>query len=445
MQISRPLSWLLRRLDAFRFWCVMALLISSRPGLEAPGPSTAGLDVVCIPDMDWNYPVWTNRQQVMSRLPVLDETVRVLYVSPPRWLVRRDDSGGRGRHRQVPTLARLLTVRRLSERLWVADCALPVPNRMLRRAWPGMYAAFIEAATEIARRRLGFTDPVLWLYDPTAGGIAKRIPHRLVCYDVVDDYPTLPFYRRIAPDVQARHISLLNDADIVFTTTSRIVEAYGAAGAHAVGNAADVNLFAQTRAEIDTAAELAAMRRPLIGFHGTLSSHKLDVDLVRDLAEAQPDWTFVLVGPVTDAAISDAIGRLDNVHLLGRRAPEQLPPILASLDAAFIPYRITDYTKGIDALKAYEYLAAGVPVVATALPCFQGRPDQIAVGRDTAEFKRLLAAIVSGAVPGAPLPLDELTGVSWDAKARRMLDIVRAALADTTPAAPSTPVVKVPA
>jgi len=111
--------------------------------------------------------------------------------------------------------------------------------------------------------------------------------------------------------------------------------------------------------------------RPRIVFIGAVVSTKLDMGLLVALARARRDWSFALVGPVGPGDPSTDVSMLaaePNVHLLGRRAYEQLPSVLRGADAGLIPYARNELTNSIFPMKVYEYLAAGLAVVATPLP-----------------------------------------------------------------------------
>ncbi len=62
-----------------------------------------------------------------------------------------------------------------------------------------------------------------------------------------------------------------------------------------------------------------------------------------------------------------------NIHLLGTRPYAQLPAVLRAADAGLIPYARNALTESVFPMKVYEYLAAGLPVVATPLPALAGR------------------------------------------------------------------------
>ena len=69
--------------------------------------------------------------------------------------------------------------------------------------------------------------------------------------------------------------------------------------------------------------------------------------------------------PETDLA--ELMG-LRNVHLLGPRPYGQLPSYLRGFDLALLPCPMNAYTRSMFQMKFFEYLAAGLPVVATDLP-----------------------------------------------------------------------------
>lgn len=424
----------------------LTLVPGHEPGGAFAAPEAAPfaggrLDIVCLSDADWDHVLWTNRQQVMSRLPRVDPAVRVLYVAPPRFLLSgRVVRRGRLRLRHLADKARPagLWTTQVGERLWVLQPPLPAPNRLLRRHAPWLLARWTEFALRRALRRLDFSAPVLWCYTPLAASLLGAVGERLVCYDVLDDYPTLPEYRALGPRLVAQDRQLSACADLVFVASAKLFEERKALNpnTHFVGNAADVPLFARARSErFPRPAELEGLGTPIIGFHGALASYKLDLDLCRALAQREPGWHFVFIGPVEDRATLQALSPLPNVHLLGAREQQLLPAYLAHFDLCFVPYRHSAYTERLDALKLYECLAAGRPVVARRLPCFVAFEGPVLLADNTDEFLAAIHRVLPPSPPPAPLPLAALERWSWDTKARRLLALVRGRLPDL-PSAP---------
>ena len=110
-------------------------------------------------------------------------------------------------------------------------------------------------------------------------------------------------------------------------------------------------------------------------FTGAIVSIKLDIALLVELARLRPSWSFALVGPIgpgdprTDVS---ALAGEPNIHLLGPRSYGELPDVLRAADAGLIPYARNELTASIFPMKVYEYLAAGLPVIATPLPALAG-------------------------------------------------------------------------
>jgi glycosyltransferase involved in cell wall biosynthesis len=91
---------------------------------------------------------------------------------------------------------------------------------------------------------------------------------------------------------------------------------------------------------------------------------RMDLELVRALAEQRPDWRFVMIGPVAKID-PDALPRLPNLHWLGGKAYAELPAYLSGWDAGFMPFALNESTRFISPTKTPEFLAAGLPVVST--------------------------------------------------------------------------------
>ena len=69
---------------------------------------------------------------------------------------------------------------------------------------------------------------------------------------------------------------------------------------------------------------------------------------------------------------------LPNVHLLGPHPYESLAGFAKGFTAAILPFKVNRLTQNVNPIKLREYLAAGLPVVSTALPEVQ--PSRTASG-----------------------------------------------------------------
>jgi len=170
------------------------------------------------------------------------------------------------------------------------------------------------------------------------------------------------------------------------------------------------------------AEEIATLGRPVIGFFGLIAKW-VDFDLIRYLAQARPEWSFVLIGKLeTDATL---LRDLSNVHLIGRREYNLLPAYCKGFDVAMLPFAVNALTVAANPLKLREYLAAGLPVVSTAIPEAEKFDGLVSIGRSHQQFLEQIQELLVEGRRGPRLSVSHaMERESWDYKVRDLSEIV---------------------
>ena len=217
----------------------------------------------------------------------------------------------------------------------------------------------LMAAEKISR-------PIRWYYTPMMLGFSRHIEAAAVVYDCMDE---LSHFKFAPPELRELEQALMAEADVVFTGGYSLYEAKKRQhpNIHPFPSSVDRPHFAQARAW-DAAQEpedQAALARPRLGFYGVVDE-RMDLGLLAHLADARPDWTLCIVGPVVKIDPTDLPQR-PNIRYLGGKAYADLPAYLAGWDVALMPFAINDSTKFISPTKTPEYLAGGRPVVSTPI------------------------------------------------------------------------------
>ena len=336
-----------------------------------------GHDIICIAGVAWD----TRRLSLHQYMRRMATANRVLWVDPAAPLPR-------GARRGTGSL------RHVVDGLFVATPPARLPLRFERPV------AAVNQTTRAmfvrrAARRLGLSSPVLWLHDPDAAGQVRRLAPRISVAFLTDDHPTRHTFRshrgyRLAA-MRARERELLRAVDLVIATSPELAEAKRAfnANCHCVMHGVDSQLLgAARRAETQPAPAVAALPAPVLGIVGQVN-WRIDTALVADLARARPEWSLAFVGPVWEPT-RRALSGVPNLHLLGEVPQAELPRWIKPMAVGLIPYVLDEHTRQMHPLKALEYLAAGKPVVATALPALKAYWDHIEVVGRSDEFARAI-------------------------------------------------------
>jgi glycosyltransferase involved in cell wall biosynthesis len=264
----------------------------------------------------------------------------------------------------------------------------------------------------------------------------RGLPAALRVYEVTDDYPGYATGTRQAARIAGAHRRFLRDCDLVWATSSTLVEDIRPLrpDVYETSMGVDFNAFARGAAGPVPDA-LARIPRPRVGLVGRLED-RIDWRLIEALAGERPDWQVVLVGPLYCAgrATLDALRRLalrPNFHHLSAVPEADMPVFVGGLDVCLIPYRVEGANLGINPLKLYQSLAAGRPVVATPLPAVQPFRDVVACAASPVEFVAAVAAALS--IPdddaAARARRQRVRAFDWHDIAAHQLRIARAALA----------------
>ena len=111
---------------------------------------------------------------------------------------------------------------------------------------------------------------------------------------------------------------------------------------------------------------------PVIGFFGAFAEW-LDLDWVETAAMKFPVWTFVYIGAESFSTtwsrdLWHTLAKLPNIRVIAQVPPSTLQQYLAQFDVCVMPFRNIPITRSMNAVKLYEYLAAGKPVLVPDLP-----------------------------------------------------------------------------
>lgn len=140
----------------------------------------------------------------------------------------------------------------------------------------------------------------------------------------------------------------------------------------------------------------AALPRPIFIYVGALD-HRVNMEWIRQLAQAEPNGTILFVGTLADPENFDSIRDLPNVVIRPSVDRSTLCGLIEHADVGLLPHHATRLTASMSPMKLSEYLAGGLPAVATDLPpvrtVWEGRVELLAPDGDFVAAARAALAL----------------------------------------------------
>lgn len=296
--------------------------------------------LVCFSHLRWSF-VWQRPQQLLSRAA---RDYRVIFVEDPLLApcgeAHLDLSYGPG----AVTVAVPVLPERLRQEERIKTCRLLIDDLLTS---------------------MGAPVSVTWFYTPMALETFEDVDAEVCIYDCMDE---LSAFRGAPRELRHYESALFGKADVVFTGGRSLYEAkYGRhPNVHCFPSSIDAPHFRQARKPFGTEpADQATIGRPRLGFFGVVDE-RMNTALLAEMADLQPDWQFVMLGPVVKINASD-LPRRPNIHWLGPKRYEELPWYLSRWDIGFMPFALNEATRYISPTKTPEFLAAGLPVISTPI------------------------------------------------------------------------------
>jgi len=296
-------------------------------------------DTVCLSHLRWDF-VYQRPQHLLSRFT---RNGRVFFFEEP--IFTEDET-----HLKINEKAENLYV--LVPHITHADREAKDINEIQRE--------MLENA--IAENEI--SNYILWFYTPMAMNFAAHLEPSATVFDCMDELSAFKF---APPELLENERRVMEKADVVFTGGQSLYEAKKDRHEriYAFPSSIDTAHFNHARTITEEPEDQQNIPHPRFGFCGVIDE-RMDIGLLGEMADLRPDWQFVMIGPVVKIAEED-LPRRANIHYLGGKNYDDLPKYLASWDVAIMPFAINDATKYISPTKTPEYLAAGLPVISTAI------------------------------------------------------------------------------
>lgn len=369
------------------------------------GGQQTNYDLVCLSHLRWDF-VFQRPQHLLSRFA---RERRVFFIEEPIFY----DGANR------------LDVSLREDNLFVV-----VPHLSHETAHSQRVEPALKEMLDRLFNRLQIQDFVLWYYTPMAIPFSEHLKPLATVYDCMDELSAFKFAH---PELLNYERRLFGKADLVFTGGQSLYEAKRDQHERvfAFPSSIDVKHFGQARTVESEPEDQRQIPFPRLGFCGVIDE-RMDIEMLGRMADARPDWQFVMIGPVVKIADED-LPRRANIHYLGGRNYQDLPAYISGWDVAIMPFAINESTKFISPTKTPEYLAAGKPVVSTPIRDVvrpYGELGLVHIAPTAEEFVSACEQAMNENTAERLTAADEfLSQMSWDKTWGEMADLIDEAAA----------------
>ena len=271
---------------------------------------------------------------------------------------------------------------------------------------------------------------VYWFYDWLGVELVRQLPRAMTVMEITDSAEQ--FYAHSLSNLNqlpALRQQVQENVNIVFPVTSTLAEELqgGHCKVEVAPNGISSDFLQLAYISHPEPEELGGLDHPRLCIIGTQWSlnyrvdHTLLLEVLRELA----DWCLVLIG--CERIETDGLRKLaamPQVRIVKMVTQERLVSFIQHSDVCAVPY-IQGPARG-DALKTYEYLACGKPVILTADEVIPELQPFVRRATDAKTFAQVCRELIA---PNFNLSSGDvreiLQNMTWDRRAERCLAIIR--------------------
>ncbi len=354
-----------------------------------------GKDIIVVGIQAWDIEIGSNCKNIALEFA---KNNRVLYVNPPMMRsTERNDKHKESIQKRIRIKEGLESdLVKLGSNLWnlypkdTIDSINWIPFhsvfKILNKRNSRRFANDIQTAVS----RLNFKNAILFNDSSMFLGqhLKEFLQPKVYVYYMRDYLVKVPYWQKHGERLEPE---IIKKADVL-TTNSEFFSDFGLQynpNSFMVGQGCDVSHFSDENDTIKIPDEFKDIPKPVIGYVGSLTTLRLDIELIEHIANQRKNWSFVLVGPEDTDFKNSNLHNLSNVYFLGRKDEFELPAYVKGFDVAMNPQLTNDLTIGNYPRKIDEYLAMGKPIIATQTKGMEMFKECVYLGATKEDYIRL--------------------------------------------------------
>jgi len=255
----------------------------------------------------------------------------------------------------------------------------------------------------------GIRRPLFWIYNSLHfEALIDAFPRAFRVYHATEDYFTrspgmaMEDHARVSNSVCV----LLRQVDLVVAVSEGVRDTLAKHSGYdgrtlVLPNGCDAGFFRDCVARARDDGTYAS-RRNVVLYQGGINQ-RLDYPLLLSLVRLLPDWEFRFCGAARDLEGWNVLQAEPNVRWLGDLKPGAIAQAMCEATVGIIPFVQDAWIRNSLPLKAWEYVACGLPVVTMPIDALAGMPEVFAVATTAEGFAEAIRTAATTRVDGLAL------------------------------------------
>jgi glycosyltransferase involved in cell wall biosynthesis len=238
----------------------------------------------------------------------------------------------------------------------------------------------------------GIKKPLIWIYDPLYYiSLLDSLPTGYRVFHATEDYFTDTKHWDGSIQVIRRSLKdLLGKVDLLVACSNGVAASYVANGNYhgqllVSKNGCDAEFYI----DLMQSTSYEGGNKPIAIYQGGINS-RIDFELLKSLIKRMPDWEFHFCGKTIDDGGWKSILNLPNVRYFGVLNADEVAKLMIASTAGIIPFKQDPWIKTSLPLKAYEYVACGLPVVTVPIDELEKNNKIFSTAATLDEFEKKL-------------------------------------------------------
>ncbi|WP_449598723.1 glycosyltransferase [Niallia sp. Marseille-Q9988] len=242
---------------------------------------------------------------------------------------------------------------------------------------------------------LSLDNYLTWCFDLTRIEIANHFKNKLLIFDAIDNLLEHDQNKSDTKYLAHMYKTANDNAQLIFTVSKDLRNKLfiNHNNAYYIPNAINIREYQEIHHKSDYYRPSDLPNGPLVGYIG-LMQERVNIDILKECIEKNPLINFVFVGPILSKKYFQPIKHYQNVYFLGAKHHSHIPKYLIHFDICLIPHKVNKFTKSMNPLKLYEYLAAGKEVITTSVPPSSDFKNVIHISDDKKEFSKKISECI---------------------------------------------------